>query len=304
MTSITLLDGGLGQEINTRSTQDKSHPLWSVQVMHNEPDIVVQVHEEFINAGAKVLTLNNYTATPTRMNRHGFGELFEATHQQAIKLMNQAISNSKVERSSINIAGCLPPIAASYVASAALNYQQSYDEYCRLIEVQQDGVDLFLAETISNIEEAEAAVDALQAFGHKTHIGLTLSDNATATLRSGEPLVDALAMLASKKVDAAMINCSFPEAVTEALPHLRASKLKFGAYANGFTSIDKLTPGSTVDNLQARIDLSPEVYAQHALEWIAGGASIVGGCCEISPTHIQHLHKVLLEQGHGITKLA
>ena len=65
MASITLLDGGLGQEINNRSTQDNSHPLWSVQVMHNEPEIVVQVHEAFINAGAKVLTLNNYTATPT-----------------------------------------------------------------------------------------------------------------------------------------------------------------------------------------------------------------------------------------------
>lgn len=304
MAAITLLDGGLGQEINTRSLQEKSHPLWSVQVMHNEPEIVVQVHEEFINAGAKVLTLNNYTATPTRMNHHGYGDLFAATHQQSIKLIKQAITNSKVDPSSINIAGCLPPIAASYVASAALNYQQSYEQYSQLIEVQQDGVDLFLVETMSNIKEAEAAVDALKAFGHKTYIGLTLSDNAAATLRSGEPLVDALAMLTGKNVDAVMINCSFPEAVTAALPHLRDSKLTFGAYANGFTSIDKLAPGSTVDKLQARVDLSPEFYAQHALQWIAGGASIVGGCCEISPSHIAHLHQVLIAQGHSVIKLA
>lgn len=303
MTAITLLDGGLGQEINTRSTQDKSHSLWSVQVMHNEPQIVVDVHKEFIQAGAKVLTLNNYTATPTRMARWDMGHLFESTHQQAIALMQQAIEESGVDRGSINVAGCLPPIAATYVAEAALEYQKSYDEYCQLIEQQKDGVDLFLVETISNIEEAEAAIDALKAYNQKLHVGLTLADHKVATLRSGEPLTDALAMMKDKGVDAAMINCSFPEAVTAALPTLQDSGLRFGGYANGFTAIEALVPGSTVDNLEARVDLSPEVYAQHALTWIAGGATIVGGCCEISPAHIAHLHGVLLAQGHELVKL-
>lgn len=303
MTAITLLDGGLGQEINSRSTADKSHNLWSVQVMHNEPQIVVDVHKEFIQAGAKVLTLNNYTATPTRMARWDMGHLFASTHQQAIALMNQAIAESGVDRNSINVAGCLPPIAATYVASAALDYQKSYDEYCQLIEQQQAGVDLFLIETISNIEEAEAAIDALKAYDQKLHVGLTLADHQVATLRSGEPLADALVMMQDKGVDAAMINCSFPEAITAALPTLRDSGLRFGGYANGFTAIEALVPGTTVDNLQARVDLSPDVYTQHALEWIAGGATIVGGCCEISPAHIEHLCHAIEQQGHVVSKL-
>lgn len=303
MQNITLLDGGLGQEINKRSSQERSHPLWSVKVMHNEPDIVVRAHADFINAGARVLTLNNYTATPTRMGRYGMGEHFHATHKLAIELLNKAIANTSVARADISIAGCLPPIAASYVASEALGYQQSLDEYSKLIEAQQDGVDLFLVETISNIEEAEAAIDALQAYGKKTHIGFTLADDQVATLRSGEPLAEALAMLTDKQVNAVLINCSFPEVVTKALPQLAASKLTFGAYANGFTSIDKLAPGSTVDVLKARVDLSPEVYAQHAKNWIDGGASIVGGCCEISPQHINHLYQILTAEGYTITKL-
>ena len=66
MTDIIFLDGGLGQEINKRSFNIKSHPLWSLKVMYDQPEIVLKVHLDFIQAGAKVLSLNNYTATSLR----------------------------------------------------------------------------------------------------------------------------------------------------------------------------------------------------------------------------------------------
>lgn len=307
MKQIILLDGGLGQEINNRSSQLQSHPLWSVNVMHAEPEIVVDVHKAFIEAGAKVLSLNNYTASITRMTRNQMGDLFERTHQLAIELMNRAIDQSEVERSDLNIAGCLPPLAASYVASEALGYQRSFDEYCRLVEVQQAGVDLFLIETISNIEEAEAAVDALAAYGQTAYIGLTvsdeLSDSPVPCLRSGEPLDEAVHMLQEKQVGAVMVNCSFPEMVTKSMAVLASSGLMFGGYANGFTSIDALSPGGTVDALAARQDLSPERYGMHVFDWIDAGASIVGGCCEISPAHIAHIHQKLAAREITAVKL-
>ena len=71
MTDIIFLDGGLGQEINKRSFNTKSHPLWSLKVMYDQPDIVLKVHLDFIQAGAKVLTLNNYTATLPRLQKYG-----------------------------------------------------------------------------------------------------------------------------------------------------------------------------------------------------------------------------------------
>ena len=64
MKNISLLDGGIGQEINKRSKRSSSHQLWSVQVMFEEPEIVVSVHKDFILAGSRVITVNNYTATP------------------------------------------------------------------------------------------------------------------------------------------------------------------------------------------------------------------------------------------------
>ena len=163
--------------------------------MFDAPEIVVGVHKDFITGGARVITVNNYTATPTRLNRHGYGDKFLAAHQLAIDLVERAIAEVQAEQGKkydVNIAGCLPPLAASYVASAALNYRQSYDQYCQLIEVQVGHVDLFLVETISNITEARAAIAALKAFGQKSFIGLTLSDDLSNTLRSGEGLARAI----------------------------------------------------------------------------------------------------------------
>lgn len=59
-----------------------------------------------------------------------------------------------------------------------------------------------------------------------------------------------------------------------------------GAYANGFTSIDSLQPGGTVSSLEARNDLGPTAYADFVMDWVEQGATIVGGCCEVSPAHI------------------
>ncbi|MGB1895403.1 MAG: homocysteine S-methyltransferase family protein [Candidatus Puniceispirillaceae bacterium] len=306
MSQIAFLDGGLGQEINNRSSQANSHPLWSVQVMFDEPDIVVAAHKDFIAAGARVITTNNYTATLPRLTRHGYAEQFDAAHHLAFDLLNRAIDESAdaLQREiDVNIAGCLPPIAASYVAEAALNYQDSYDQYTRLIDIQADHVDVFLVETISNITEARAAAAALKDAGQKRFIGLTLADDLSNSLRSGETLEAAIDVLGGDGVDAICVNCSFPEAIDAALPILNASGLRFGGYANGFTSIAGLAPGTTVDNLAARQDLSPAAYAGHAIGWAKAGATLIGGCCEISPDHIAYLHQSLCDAGYKPAKL-
>ena len=303
MTSIAFLDGGLGQEIHKRSHQEASHPLWSVKVMHEEPEVVVNAHKDFLAAGAKVISLNNYTATITRLSRHGFGAKFSETHQLAIQLVNQAISESGIARDTINIAGCLPPLCASYVASDVLDYNQSYDEYCHLIDAQASGVDLFLAETLSSIIEAKAVIKALKNMGKQTFIGLTLSDDLSNTLRSGESLNEAIDSLSGDHIDALLVNCSYPEAIDKAVPLLKSSGLRFGGYANGFTSVKKLVPGSTVDKLEFRRDLTPEKYAEHVIRWVENGATIIGGCCEIGPEHISYLNHYLSIRGYDLTSL-
>ncbi|NNK68050.1 MAG: homocysteine S-methyltransferase family protein [Rhodobacteraceae bacterium] len=299
MIQIALLDGGLGQEIHSRSGA-KAHPLWSLKVMFDAPQIVVDAHVAFIDAGARVISLNTYAATPTRLARHGFGDRFDEAYATAIALARSAIAKANTPAGPIQIAGCLPPLVASYHAEARKDYAASLDEYRQIVRAQQDDVDLFLIETMSNIEEASAALDAARETSLPVYLALSVSDDLSNTLRSGEPLTEALAALVPRSPDGLLLNCSSPEAITRAMPLLAATGLRFGGYANGFTSVEALAPGGTVDTLGARADMTPETYAGFARQWIAQGATIVGGCCEIGPAHIAYLAKRLEDAGHEV----
>ena len=86
MKSVALLDGGLGQEIYRRA-YGTSSPLWSVAVMLEQPEVVSAVHEEFIRAGAKTLTLNTYAATPTRLRNEDASNQMVSIYEQAFRVL-------------------------------------------------------------------------------------------------------------------------------------------------------------------------------------------------------------------------
>ena len=300
MTDIHFLDGGLGQEIQNRATA-RPHPLWSVKVMYDEPDVVSAVHRDFISAGARVITANTYTASPPRLRRDGDISQIGDIHNTALRLARAAID--KADDPALQLAGCLPPLVGSYVAEVSLDFEASLADYRQLVALQKDGVDLFLIETISNIAEARAALTAVKQAGMPGFVGLTICDDNSNRLRSGEELSDALDQLLPLGPDGIMVNCSLPEAVSAAMPVLAGLPVPFGGYANGFTSIDALRPGGTVASLSARTDLGPEAYADFACSWVEAGATIIGGCCEVGPAHIAHLADRLRNDGHRLTGL-
>ena len=302
MTDIALLDGGVGQEIQKRS-MTKAHPLWSVKVMLERPDIVTKVHCDFIMSGARVICLNTYAASPSRMASHGFDDKLEVAHKTAISLARKSLKESSVKAGSVQVAGCLGPLVASYVAEVSKDYNNSLYEYRKLVDLQKDGVDLFLVETMSNIEEAKAAITAVMEVGKPVFVALTIEDDLSNKLRSGEDLGLAIDVLSNENPNGIMLNCSSPEAITNAMSKMTKLSIPFGGFANGFISISPLYPGSTVDNLSARKDLSPNAYAQFASQWIEAGATIIGGCCEIGPEHIDFLCQHLEANGHRLTTL-
>ena len=134
-------------------------------------------------------------------------------------------------------------------------------------------------------------------------MALTIEDNLSNKLRSGEDLGLAIDVLSNENPNGIMLNCSSPEAITNAMSKMTKLSIPFGGFANGFTSISPLYPGSTVDKLSARKDLSPNAYAEFCSQWIEAGATIIGGCCEIGPEHIDFLCQHLEANGHRLTTL-
>lgn len=296
MSTVILTDGGMGQELLRRSGATPT-PLWSARVLMDEPDLVRDLHADFIRAGARVITVNTYAATPERLAREGVGEMFQPLQKAGIDLAVEARDAVGAECA---IAGCLPPLFGSYAPKLRLPFDETLAIYRRVVAEQAGRVDLFLCETMASADEALAAATAAAESGRPVWVSWTLADDGAPRLRSGETLAEAANAVAHLPLAARLVNCSRPEAVDAAFGDLVALGGTVGAYANGFTAVEALKHGGTVDVLDAREDLGPDSYADFAMGWVERGAAIVGGCCEVGPEHIARLRERLEAAGHTI----
>lgn len=281
-----LLDGGLGQEIYRR-TSTISSPLWSVAVMLDQPDIVTAVHEEFILAGAKTLTLNTYSATPTRLKREGMYDQMSDIYKHAFIALKNAIEKTGED---VDIAGCLGPLVGSYRGQPDRSFEDLHAEFTEMVNVQTEA-DVMLIETMTNSLEATAACAAARELGKPFGVAFRLEHDGK--LKSGETLAEAITAVKIYAPTAIMLNCCDPEVVTRTIPDMVTLYPDVGGYANAFKSIESVANGHVCDSLESRPEISPAVYAEHVKRWLANGATVVGGCCEITPTHIQYLAEEL-----------
>ncbi len=278
----------MGQELLAR-TRSRPTPLWSARVMIDHPEIVCEVHDDYFRAGAEIATTNTYSVLHDRLIPAGLDHRFRELHALACQM---AVSARDAHGSGL-VAGSLGPIGWSYVPELAPPWNVAAEIYEEIVRLHDPIVDLFLIETMSSIDQARGALAATAISGKPTWLAVTADDDDGSRLRSGEAVTGILKLVEEFSPEALLVNCSKPEATTTAIgelaPNLESTRL--GAYANGFAGIAdafKATQ-STVDQLEVRTDLGPQRYADSAAEWIGLGAEIVGGCCEIGPSHIRVL---------------
>jgi S-methylmethionine-dependent homocysteine/selenocysteine methylase len=284
--TITLLDGGMGQELLARTGATPTG-LWSTQAMIDHPDAVRSIHDDYFAAGADIATTNTYAIHRDRLDPAGIGDRFGALHQQAVGLATAA----KSAAGNGQVAGSLGPLGWSYMAELAPPSEDAAPLYAEIVALHDADVDLFILETMCSVDQARGGLMGCADTDKPVWLALSVDDDDGTRLRSGEPLTDALPLLKDFDVAALLINCSTPEAVSQGLPLIADANVAFGAYANGFSSISDSfkTAGATTDRLEKRRDLGPTEYADFADQWVEQGASIVGGCCEVGPAHIAEM---------------
>ena len=297
MTDITLLDGGMGQELVHRAG-DRPTPLWSTQVMIDKPGLVAEVSGDFFAAGASVATLNSYAIQRDRLEPVGMNDQFEALHAMALK---EAVA-ARAAHGSGRIAGSLGPLGASYRPDIHPSDDIAIPLYTEVAAQFKGKVDLVFCETVVSLAHARCIVTGALSAGVPVWCAFSVDDEDGSKLRSGESVLEAAQIAADLGAQAVLANCSAPEVIPAALAELAKTGLPFGAYANGFTQITKdfLKERPTVDALRMREDFTPEVYADHVMRWVDQGATIVGGCCEVSPAHIAEIAMRLRAAGHTI----
>ena len=293
--AVTLLDGSVGQEL-VKQYGEKPTPLWSTEIMLKDPNMVSDIHSAYFEAGATIATTNSYTILRDRLKHF-------ALEHEVHNLWNSSVAAACKARDKFGsgrIAGSIGPLRASYRPDICPPVEEASSIYKEKVESIAPMVDILLVETVCSLKQAEGVLAATDNSNKPVWISFSVDDNDGTKLRSGENLEDVKAVINNHFVEAVLINCSPPEVVGNALSILSKMGLAFGAYANGFSKIssDFLKTRPTVDALTARKDLGPEEYSNFVTNWIRNGASIVGGCCEIGPTHISTIAQKIHEFGY------
>lgn len=285
---VTLFDGGMGREIQQRRPQ-AAHGLWSASVLLDEPDLVVEIHREYIDAGAVVITTNNYATIPSYLSKAGMQNRYRELTRLAATLARRAVRESGKD---VAVAGSLPPLEESYRADLVPPPEIAQPIYQGIAEALRDDVDLYVCETMSSAAEAHNAASAALAHGQgkPVYVAWTLDETPGRGLRSGETVKQAVDALAGLAVDGYLFNCTHPEAIEAGLRELKALTTKpLGCYPN---RLNKVPEGWTLDNeitTGLRSDLPQHLYVEAMLRSIRAGATMVGGCCGIGPSDIRAL---------------
>ncbi|MEM8978348.1 MAG: homocysteine S-methyltransferase family protein [Pseudomonadota bacterium] len=290
---VTILDGGMGQELIKRA--GKATDLWSLKALMEAPEMVRDVHAEFFAAGAEIATTNTYCCLPDRLDPKGYGDQLEALTRQACDLACEA----REAHGSGLVFGGLGPQGFSYQPHNVPPAPEAAAVYASVAGFMSDLVDGYILETMASVEQVRGGLMGLLGCGKPVWLGLTVDDVDGTKLRSGEDIREVLPLVAEFDPEVVLVNCSPPEAVRSAVPILAQAGLTVGAYANGFVNISEAFNSihTTVDVLETRKDLSPQAYLAEARHWVADGASVVGGCCEIGPEHIRVLSEGLGDAG-------
>lgn len=287
---VTILDGGMGRELK-RSGAPFRQPEWSALALIEAPDAVEEVHRGYCAAGAQVITTNSYALVPFHIGAERFARDGRELAARAGQVARAAVNDTP----GVRVAGSLPPVCGSYrpdlfdpaVADTLLAV---------LIEGLDPYVDLWLAETLSALDEARAVITRLRGDPRPLWLSFTLADGpgeraAPGQLRSGEDIEQAVQLAAEAGAQALLFNCSQPEVIQGALQRAQAeadrlgAALQLGVYANAFPpQSDDAAANDTL--MPLRDDLDPAGYLSWVEQWIDAGADIVGGCCGIGPEHI------------------
>jgi S-methylmethionine-dependent homocysteine/selenocysteine methylase len=302
---VLLMDGGTGSELQRRGVEvllgsrgDKLGP-WSATANLDARDVVQQVHQDYLRVGADVIISNNFRTTRTRLAPVGLGERWteyaEAGGRLAVAARNavnpEAYVAGGMAAPGLGMLGDRPGTDVEIMGEAP--YRQEFAEHARVLA--RTGVDVMLPEFVNFIADCVAAVDACAEAGRPVWLGVPTVTTDGVT-RNGETMEDLARALRGHPIQAILLMCSRPEAVSATLPRLRqAFDGPIGAYPN--VGYNPMAP------VGGRVHLGPDLLgteahgparlAEFAQAWIEMGAQIVGGCCATGPEHIMAMRPVV-----------
>ncbi len=281
-----LLDGGMGTLLQAEGLDDGgSGELWNVE----RPDVVRRLHEQYAAAGARILTTNTFGGTRPRLDMHGLGDRVHELNEAAARLARQV-----ADRTGALVAGDLGPTGELLEPLGSLEPADARALFAEQLEgLAAGGIDLVLIETMSDLAEVTAAVEAARQVVPDLPVVATLSFDTNLRTMMGVRPAQAVTALAAVGVDAVGANCGRGpeemEAIAAELVEARPDGLLLVAQSNAGL------PQLVGDRFE--YDASPADLARHATALRELGVDLIGACCGSTPEHIAAMRTALAGRG-------
>ena len=287
---VVILDGGMGAELEKFGASiDKD--LWSGRCSIDNPEIVREVHQNFVNSGADVITTNTYASTPISMKEYGYDGYIEDWNNASVKIARQVADSSDRE---VAVAGSVSTCGSWDKIEPKL-LKPGFDQQISILS--DAGVDLIILEAMTS---STRTIEAILECSNKTNLPVWLSISCALDREQNKLMLGyqesinyskaffyddfeiAINKFTSMHDGPILVAHTDFKITNQAVKEIRKNhKGIIGAYPNnGF--FEK-------PHWHTAEDILPKNYCEEAKLWIESGAQIIGGCCGIGPSHIKAL---------------
>ena len=295
---VRILDGGMGQTLLEKGLKAKGS-LWSASALIDEKyhQLVIDAHLDFIKSGADVIVTNNFSARRSRTTQNNVDEHFSYANKKAGEL---ALKAKQISKKNVLIAGSLPAQNDTYIPDERDKnlIKKNFFDQANLLK---PFVDFFYLDVLSSIREVEIALNAIERMNLPVLVGLHIRKNGK--LSSGETITNVFEKCKNKNVLGLITACTSPEITENVIDEVKELKIPFGFKANlwkkqplpvgEIVTFDKNGFGENpVNILGTRDDITAEKFYDFSKKMIDKGATILGGCCETKPAHINAISKL------------
>ena len=290
-----ILDGGMGQELLARGMKSNG-TLWSANAILNEDyhKLIYEIHKDFVKAGAEIIITNTFTTRRIRLAENDIEEKFEYLVSKAGEIAHEI----KKIYPNIFVGGSLPPQLLTYQADLR-DEKDILSNFSDMAEILNPYVDFYYFDVLSSVREFDIAIKAVEKFNKPYLLGVHISEGTT--LPSGEKISDFKKFASNPNLLGVMLSCVSPENYQLNADQLKELNVPYGFKFNafqttapkeGYTENYKKNKGNPNEFLGKREDLNPIKLAELANKFRSMGATLLGGCCETRPAHIEQLAKL------------
>ncbi|HEY1476310.1 MAG TPA: bifunctional homocysteine S-methyltransferase/methylenetetrahydrofolate reductase [Chthoniobacterales bacterium] len=275
--SVLCGDGGMGTELMSAGVP--------VDVCFEElnvsaPEVVSRIHDAYVQAGARLIETNTFGANGARLSKHGLQNRVKELNQAAIRLARQSIDRRPIYlAASIGPLGIRDPQTECQTTDRAALFREQAEA------ILGAGVDVIFLETFLDFDEIRIALDAVRKFDNKIPVICSMVPSEEGRLPSSLPITQAFRELVRLGANVVGVNCvTGPHAMLRILRRI-PSEFLISAFPNA--GYPRYQNGRFLYNA------APEYLGQAAKEFVAQGASLIGGCCGVGPQHIREVAKAI-----------